>query len=143
MAPATADFAPTYLTSYLDMLAVALDAAATWWRNELADRDARGCFGPALTEEQLEVFQRELGLGMTKLLLNNALLRGLSWREWVVQPDELLRAAATTATIGAHCFPFHTRMWLRSTNDQVQVHVRCGWRGDKLAPVKQVWPLAA
>jgi hypothetical protein len=147
MAPATADFAPTYLTSYLDMMAVALDAAATWWRAELADRDARGCFGPALTEEQLEVFQRELGLCMTKLLLRNALERGLSWREWAVQtakqPDEVLRAAATTANIGAHVFPFHTRMWLRLTNDQVQVHVRCGFRGDERAPEKQVWPLTS
>jgi hypothetical protein len=129
------------------MLALALDAAASWWRDELADRDARGCFAPALTEEQLEVFQRELGLGMTKLLLRNALERGLSWREWAIQvhqqPDEVLKTAAATAHIGLHCFPFHTRMWLRSTNDEVQVHVRCGFRGDERAPVKQVWPLAA
>lgn len=135
------------IETYFDMVAVTLAQAAKWWRDHVSQHDAPGSFVPTLTPAQLDTFERHLCLGMVKLLLSNALERGLSWREWTVQtddrPDKLLKAAATEAGIGLYLLPSYTRMWLRSTGDQVQVHVRCGRRGDERAPVEQVWPLAA
>ena len=129
------------ITSYLDTLALAIAAGAAWWSKELRERDARGSFAPALTEEQLDAFERQLCLGMAKLLLEN-ISEGISWRHWVVRtdkhPDKVLSAAATGATIGSHCFPFHTRMWLKTTADAVHVHVR-----QMSKDVVQIWPQVA
>lgn len=128
MAPATA--AP--IQNYLDTLAIALAAAAKWWRTRL------GHLWPALSHQQLDTFERYLTLRLAKLLLSNA-AAGLSWRKWVVdstscqsrhphESAEVLLAAAFEAGIGWELLPRCTTMWLSSTADQVQVQVRCGHR---------------
>jgi hypothetical protein len=141
MTPETA--AP--IQTYLDMLAVALAAGATWWRDQLRKRHEVGKYAPALSDEQLDHFERELCLGMVKLLLRNALERGLSWREWNVQsyeaPHGVLRDAASAAGIGLHCFPPFVRMSMRSTNDEVYVEVKFSPYGDQPKSWQHVWPV--
>lgn len=121
-------------TDPLDMLALALAAAATWWRTQLSS-GTQGLLG-----EQLAAFERHLCLGLAKLLLRNAQI-GLSWRTWRVATEAgqnaVLLEAVTQARLGAVWFPPHTSMWLETTADQVLVRVRCG-RGE--TPL-QVWPL--
>jgi hypothetical protein len=143
MAPAPA--AP--IQNYLDTLALALAAAATWWRKRLTE--FRGHSRPAFSQAQLDRFEGHLTVGLAKLLLTNA-QAGISWRKWLVDSTtchnrspqtaaEVLIAAATEAGIQRNFLPWATTMWLSSTADQVQVQVRCGHQ----AQVEQIWPVPA
>ena len=122
---------------YLDMLAVALAAAATWWRQQLESCN-RG-----LPIAQLDKFEGTLCFHLATLLLRNA-QHGLSWRSWKVScrqgPDEVLSSAQLTAGVNCRWLPLHyTRMWLETTADQVIILVQ---RPTDTKPV-QVWPVAA
>lgn len=145
MAPATAPTAPNKVQDYLDMLSLALAAGARWWREQLTKRYNAGKHTEQLSEAQLDEFERQLCLGMMKLLLRNALERGLSWREWTVQTYEeahgALREAAETTGIGVHCFSSFTCMAMRSTNDEVHIEVRFKNHGEQCGGFQHVWPL--
>lgn len=111
------------IRDYLDMLAVALAAAATWWRQQLAHHY------PDLPVATLNKFEGVLCFGLATLLMRNA-QQGLSWRTWKVschprRTDEVLLAACKEAGLVLDLQRLHyTRMWLESTAEEVQVVVQ-------------------